>query len=209
VAQAVAREAYAAARRRIAFLEAFVLKLLLIEAARIPHHHPFPGRGAAACPGPMNTSARERGAAQAAHRVHATESMGRGPGAARQSGKGRVEDRANPATWRVRFHARLAPLQPRPDPPTSARLHLRPDPNARQAKALALARRFEALRRIIADPRRAAAALARRLTRLGPRAEHFAHRIALASPRQGGGPTFAEATVFAFDSTARWRPNTS
>jgi hypothetical protein len=73
-----------------------------------------------------------------------------------------------------------------------------------QARARTLARRFEALRRILADPRRAAIALARRLAALGARACAIARRIALVAPRQGGGMTFAGAIIFALDASARW-----
>ena len=64
-----------------------------------------------------------------------------------------------------------------------------------------LARRLEAVRRVIADPRRVIAALARKLASLGRAARAFARRIALAAPPRGGGPVFANAIVYACDAS--------
>ncbi len=65
------------------------------------------------------------------------------------------------------------------------------------AKARALARRFEAVRRVIADPSRIIAALARKLAALGKRARAFARRIAIAAPPRGSGRALANAVGYA------------
>ena len=199
VARLVTRQAQNAVARRLRMIESLLLKLLLVEAAQL---HPFPGRGEAASPGPINADAGEQAAANAARRLHATVSMGPGLGAARQSGNGWVEDPANSKTWRVRFRPRLRGLLPKPPRPRAAP-HARtvaapPNPVLRARK---LARRLEALRRVIAQPRRAVAALARRLHALGAAARAVAHAIALWRPR-GAAPslTLAHAIVHASDA---------
>jgi hypothetical protein len=98
----------------------------------------------------------------------------------------------------VRFHT---PWPRRRQGAPAATRHVPRAPACAQTLALKLARRFEALRRVIADPRRAIAALVRKLAALGAGARAFARVIALASPRQGGGPIFADATVRAHDAT--------
>jgi hypothetical protein len=178
IAAVIARQAYAACRRRLALVESFVTKLLLIEAAQLPSL------------------------------ARAVETRSRTSGSRRQPPRA-SEDPANPASWRVRFHARLAPIHAAPAraaaaPHLRARLRVEFEPSVAQAKAHALARRFEALRRVIADPRRAILALARRLAALGVRAYAVAHRIALAAPRQGGGMDFAHVSIFALDASVRW-----
>jgi hypothetical protein len=116
----------------------------------------------------------------------------------RDTGGPRIRDLGRPLTVRDiwREQARAAHI---------ARLHPKPDAFAEHARALAkatrLARRFEALRRVLADPRRAIAALARKLAALGERARAFARRIALASPPRGGGLKFANAIVYACDAS--------
>jgi hypothetical protein len=79
---------------------------------------------------------------------------------------------------------------------------------ARHARALA--RRFEAVRRVIADPRRAIAALARRLRALGKRALVLARAIALSRPPccVGAPMPFAHAMVRACDASGAFH-NTS
>mgnify|MGYP001478427787 CR=1 FL=1 len=194
---AVAHAVSAAFKRRLALLESLVMKLLLIEAASF---HPVPGRGETASPGPMNTGARERSTDSAARCLHATVSMGPGLGAARQSGNRWTEDPADSRTWRVRFRPRLprhaAANIGRPAPP---RRPPRPAHIRALAHARRLARRFEALRRVVADPRRAAAALARKLHALGARAGAVALRMARAMPRRAGGLAHADALVRACD----------
>jgi hypothetical protein len=173
VARTLASAAHAAIKRRLALLEALVMKLLLIEATRLPQP-----------PRPIRRASAEAGMGSAGARVGASE------------------DPATPETWRVRLRPRFrgAPRAPR----ALRAGGLRPDTGAEwtyaraRIKALKLARRFEALRRVIADPRRAIAALARKLHALGAAARAFAHSIALASPRQGGGLLFADAMVRAY-----------
>jgi hypothetical protein len=207
VAQAIAREAYVAARRRIALLEAFVLKLLLIEAARIPIQHPLPGRRAASGPGPTHTIARKPAAVAACAATPAATPR-------RSAEPCAPEDPDRPETWRVRFHTHLASASHAPErtglaPVTTQRRVAPANTDTAPAKAHALARRFEALRRILANPHRAVAAFARKLAALGARAYAVARRIALAAPRQGGGPVFADASVRAVDVSAHWAPDTS
>jgi hypothetical protein len=174
VARAIARDAFLAAKSRLRRLESFVAKLLLIEAEHCAPPLPAPKRARRTPPAYMQAP----------------------------------EDPADPATWRVRFRPRLPrehraqgrispfPLSP-PRGSTSC-------PQRVHADARALARRFEALRRVIADPRAAVAALARRLAALGPRAHAAARRIALVMPRHGGGLVYADACVRAVGACARW-----
>jgi len=126
--------------------------------------------------------------------------MGPGLGAPRQSGNGWREDPTRPETWRVRFRLRMPPqLRARS---AATRLQLRPRTESIRAQAHArrLARRFEALRRVIADPRPAIANLARKLTSLG---RTIAHRIALARPSRSAslGPIFAAAIILSQDAS--------
>jgi hypothetical protein len=217
IARALARKARMAIKRRLVLIEALVMKLLLIEAARL---HPFPDARAARSPGPMTAIAASRFAPASASRLQTSAVMDPGLGAARQSGNGCAEDAADPSTWRVRFCVRVPPDPQRPahapprdtggprirdlGPPLLVRDiwreqarrqlidRLRPKPDAEaahrrnQAKAARLARRFEAVRRVLADPRRAIAALARKLAALGPGARAFARRSALAAPFRAG-----------------------
>lgn len=114
------------------------------------------------------------------------------------------EDPADPATWRVRFRPRIPRDSHRPRAPAIARLRT-PAPSS--INAIALARRFEALRRVLADPRRAIAALAARLRALGAAAHAVARRIALYVPRcKAQGSTHAAALVRAHDALSAWPP---
>jgi hypothetical protein len=197
-----------------------------------PPHHPFPGRRTAASPGPINTSRGAQGATKVAPCVHTSESMGPGLGAARQSGNGcetdpstwrvrfvlrfppapraphqRPRDTGGPRIrdlgpsllvrdiWRDNARrALIARLKPKAD---AAASHARA-----QAKALKLAHRWEALRRVLADPRRAIAALARKLAALREAAFDFARRLALAPAPRGKreGKIFSDAVVYAHDA---------
>jgi hypothetical protein len=195
----LAHTACAALKRELKALESLVLKLLLIEAS---HLHSFPDARAARGPGPMNTPVAERDAARAVPCIHAKMVMDPGLGASRQSGNGWVEDPANPETWRVRFSLRLPQIPPR-------RRHAptrRPRPT-RPASALELARRCEALRRVLADPTSAVARLARKLRKLGARAYAAARRIALLRPRDlpCTAMLYAHACVRAHDGAHHFR----
>jgi hypothetical protein len=190
VAKALAHSARTAIRRRLALIEALLMKLLLIEAAR------HPGRTARL-------------------QARITASAGQcAPGGAR-SNPAPAEDPTDPSTWRVRFHLRVP--QRRRAAPLQSRLvdRLCPKPGSEavraQAKARKLARRFEALRRVIADPRRAITRLACKLAALGARAYEAARRIALAqAPRsKHEGKTFAAALIHAHDSSFVFRHDTS
>lgn len=192
IAAAVAREAYAACRRRLALLEQFVLKLLLIEASRLPV-----------------TPANAPPASSRQDQLHILQASDTRPESAGWKPAVRCEDPARPETWRVRFQARFAPIKRALATQRRAVVMPRFRANSNgvdraQARARTLARRFEALRRILADPRRAAIALARKLAALGARAYAVARRIALAAPRQGGGMTFAGAIILALDASASW-----
>jgi hypothetical protein len=166
----IARSACAAFKRRLALLESLIMKLLLIEAAR---QSDLNDAG-------VETHKAARPAA---------------PGPRRRAAE---EDAARSETWRVRFRPRM-PRRARhgasAQRPAPRLRHARPD----SAHAMRLARRFEALRRVLADPRRAIATLARKLRALAARAYAAARAIAMSSPRQGGGMVHAHALVHACD----------
>ncbi|MGH6950177.1 MAG: hypothetical protein ACREH4_04860, partial [Vitreimonas sp.] len=228
----LARKARAVIKRRLARIELLLAKLLLIEAVRHALSHPFPGRGAAAGPGPMNAKRAGKAPAPAPQR-HCTADMAPGLGAARQSGNGCVEDPANPETWRVRFCPRIPREHPRAAGGPRVRdlgpaLFVRdiwrenkrralvdrlrqPIPANAHLKAHALARRFEAVRRVLTDPRRAIAALARKLQSLGKRARAFARRIAFArAPRaKPTRATFVNALAHAHYASLKLPSDTS
>jgi hypothetical protein len=174
IARTLAHEARAAIARRLALLEALLMKLLLIEVSRVRPEAPHAGKARSAS----------------------------APAALRPPRACQNEDPDEPRSWRVRFHLR-APRAPRALTRRGLipRLRAAPDAARAAAKAKQLARRFEALRCVMADPRRAIAALARRLRALGGGARAYARRIALASSRHGGGPIFAHATVCAHDAS--------
>jgi hypothetical protein len=210
IARTLAHDARAAIRRRLALIESLVMKLLLIEAAK----HPFPDARAARGPGPMTNHAGKLSTpATAPHRPMV---MDPGLGAVRQSGNGWKEDPARPETWRVRFHLRIPKRRRTPAKASMERLaRLRAKPNAEtgraRAKAIRLARRFEALRRMLASPRRTVARLARALHALGRNARACARRIALAQPprAQSLGPTLANAIVYGCDASFSFPGDTS
>src|SRR5262245_2841581 len=184
IAAAVAREAYAACRRRLALLEQFVMKLLLIEAARLPSHLVLPRRAEATSPAAMNAGAQcSAGAASCLRARESKDHADCTPSHNAPANARHAEEPANPPTWTVRFHVRLAwarrALATRRGRVAPLRLRGTPSRAASApARAHALARRFEALRRMLADPRRAILALARKLAALGARACALAHRIA-------------------------------
>ena len=204
VARTLARKARAIIRRKLALLEALVLKLLLIEAAaraqEIPAQWPRFRRRA---PTPKPASRRsENAAAPETWRVRFSLRLPAGPrtphAPPRDIGGPRIRDLGRPLLvrdiWREQARCALIDrLHPKPD---AAAAHARA-----QAKAMRLARRLEAVRRVIADPRRVIAALARKLASLGRAARAFARRIALAAPPRGGGPVFANAIVYACDAS--------
>ena len=172
----IARSACLAFKRRLALLESLVMKLLLIEAAR----------------------QNELGDAPLEKRETAQ------PATPCQRRRASEEDPRRSETWRVRFRPRMprhalhsaSAQRPAPRP-----RHARPD----SARALRLARRFEALRRVLADPRSAIAALARKLRALGAGAYAAARAIAMSLPRQGGGMVHAHALVHACDWSRIYR----
>ncbi len=213
VAHVIARKIRAAIKARIARLELLLMKLLLIEAV----HHPSWTAGLSLGRSSSFASAKPGQAPIAAPAGRCA------PGRAR-SNLARAEDSHDPESWRVRFHLRMprerAPHQPPRDaggprirdigPPLLVRDIWRErerralvdrlrrfNPANAPAKALALARRFEAIRRVIADPRRAIAALARKLLSLGKRARASARRIACAAPRRCRIPALGNAVGYA------------
>jgi hypothetical protein len=103
----------------------------------------------------------------------------------------------------VRFHT---PVPRRRQSTPTPRHRAKAAPPCAQTLALRLARRFEALRRVIADPRAAIAALARKLHALGAAAYAIARRIALWRPRTALlSLAHGHATVCAHDASLRWR----
>jgi hypothetical protein len=213
VAAALARKARAAIRRRLAALETLLMKLLLIEAVRRTPDWRAPSAACRAKPGAS-------GAAKAAAPARAKEDQSNPgtwrvrfrlriprdpqrppPARPRDIGGPRIRDLGRPLLVRDiwREQARRALI---------ARLHPKPDAAADQrraeAKALKLARRFEALRRVIADPRRAVAALVRKLRALAAAAFAAARRIVFAQPPRGAPHRmiFAHAMVCAHDAIA-------
>ena len=160
----LAQSACAALKRELKALESLVLKLLLIEASSL-HAPPASSRQ-----GPLDIL--QRSEAQLRH-------AGWKPAVPSETARGRTEDPANPETWSVRFNLRLPQIRARRRRHAPTR---RPRPT-RPASALELARRCEALRRVLADPTSAIARLARKLRKLGARAYAAARRIALLRPR--------------------------
>ena len=191
VAHVIAGKIRAAIKRQIARLELLLTKLLLIEAVRsngVTHTH-----------APPRAKSRDD--------IRACVSL-------REPPLRTPEDPANPETWRVRFALRLPRVRHDRGPRIRSlgpallatdiwrenarralvdRLRVSIPANA-QLKSRALARRFEAIRRVIADPSRAIAALARKLASVGKRARAFARRIATAFPRRCREPTLGNAT---------------
>lgn len=185
VLRTVARGARVAFRRRLQMLESLVMKLLLVEASRVA----TPDK--ATMPGGIRRSPRRHPGNTATQLAQAC---------------GYVEHPDHPITWRVRFHGRIPRQRPRaatltPRPRTApAPEHIRAAAHARR-----LARRFEALRRVIADPRPAIAALARKLRALGQAAYAVARRVALWRPRMDDvSLAHGQATVHAHEAAQRW-----
>jgi hypothetical protein len=198
IATTFARAARAAIRARLALIEALVMKLLLIEAAQ----------SSPACGGdrelPRKREERE-GRVRSAPRPSVSSCALDSSPQSREH-----EDPMRPETWRVRFRLRM-PRQQRAST-ASPPLHLTPRPEHLRAHAHArrLARRFEALSRVLADPRPAIAALARKLAARGAGARAIARRIALAHPgRASLGPVFATAMIFGHDASSSFPADTS
>lgn len=203
IRQTLDRVARRAIRRQLKALETLVMKLLLIEAAKLA---PLPMRHARTAP----------------------------------SGQGRTAhdaDPAQPETWRVCYQIHIPP---EPETTTAPHIRsLGPSPfiraivldaktlqqklahmaamraaNASEARAHAnaekLARRFEALRRVFANPLPRARRLKRKLLALKQRAFAAAKRIALSKPTPRQGDAIFEdraqyaarhvMAAFAFDS---------
>ena len=184
IARALARGVRDAFRRRLQMLESLVTKLLLIEAAQLSGQP-------ASC-----RQARAAVCRVVKHRKHVS---GLKPAL-------RAEDPARPDTWRVRFHVRVPRLRRRARAAASCP---RPRPACEavraQASARTLARRFEALRRVIAEPRAAVATLARKLAALGAHAYAAACRIAFWRPRVSNlALAHGHAVVHARDACLVW-----
>lgn len=223
IALTLARKARAAVKRRLVRLETLLAKLLLIEAVR------HPSWSAGLRPACAPAGARSIGVAHTHAAARAKSGADKGACVSLRE----PEDPANPKTWRVRFCLRIPREQPRAaggprvsvlGPPLLVRDIWRenkrralidrlrqPIPANAQAKAHALARRFEAIRRVLADPRRAIAALARKLQSLGKRARAFARRIAFArAPRaKPTRATFVNALVHAHYASLKLPCDTS
>ncbi|HYD89121.1 MAG TPA: hypothetical protein VEA80_16710 [Vitreimonas sp.] len=143
----------------IALLEHLVRKLLFAEAARVPRE-PEPSRSAGLQAGPSTSPAAQ---------------------ASVQPRSRRTIDPTAPKTWPVRFS--YAP----PRDPAGAREARSPRLQARapnkEERPLRLARRFEALRRVLQNPQPYALRLAHRLRRLARRLPETLMRYALAPAR--------------------------
>jgi hypothetical protein len=158
---ALASAACAALTRELRALESLVLKLLLIEALRF---HPF----RRAAPSRVANIA-EQSAAQAARRLRKLVSTDPEPVTASEE----REQEDAPPVFALRLPYDRAPHRLRATPARAAS-----EPRPRD-----LARRFEALASVLADPAAAVARLVCRLRALGPRAARIARRIALHRPR--------------------------
>jgi hypothetical protein len=213
IARTLVHEARAAIRRRLMLLESLVMKLLLIEAARLP---PVPP--ASSSPGRSRSGFASAKPGRQANSCTAAENQSKAAG---WKPAIRLEDPARPETWRVRFHLRNAsdPQRKRAAIPFHARCMARLRAAAHQeaavardqAKAIRLARRFESLRRVLADPRRAIKRLALRLRGLGNAARAVARCIALAHPprAQRLGAALASAIVHGYDASFSFPGDTS
>ena len=164
---ALAREACAALRRELLALESLVLKLLLLEAARLGL---LRDRRAALAPHADSAQA----VAFAARRLRKLSAQELPPADA-QAPEQAPDDAAGhaEAAFALRLPYDRLPLRTRRSAAGVAR-EPRPDD---------LARRFEALAQVLIDPAPAIARLARRLRALGPRARAVARRIAMHYPR--------------------------
>jgi hypothetical protein len=195
ILRALDRALRGAIKRRLKALEILAMKLLLVEAAKLTPRPVAPARAAAACSGEKRTAP--------------------------------AIDPARPETWRVSFQLQILPEPPPPDigprirnlgssrfiravvvdaatmANKLARLAaLRAAPRGGEAggraKAERLARRFEALRRVIANPLPHARRLKRRLLALERHAFAAAQRIAVrAPPKRQVDPLFHERAEYA------------
>jgi hypothetical protein len=186
----------------LAPLELLVRKLLLLEAAKLPR-----------LAEPRRTPRRLT--------LRLALSLMR-----KRKTKKHIEDPNRPATWRVSFALPLPRERRYTPPPHKARISVLGRPvlvseihaeQAKQARANAvaacraeraknaarrLAQRFEAVRRVIADPAPHAARLARKLHRVGKDIVRVAQTLARApSPRRNRG--FAEAALVGATFEAR------
>lgn len=165
VARTLSRFARHALARRLRALETLAMKLLLVEAARLAPVPPASSRHANA-----KTVAAKR-----------TDAAGRKPAVP-------PVDPARPETWRVRFELRMPRAHERaarPRQPSARMAALRacaPDTARERAKAEKLARRLEALRRVVADPLPHARRLRRKLLALEAAAYDAGLRIAFRRP---------------------------
>jgi hypothetical protein len=189
----LAQSACGALKRELKALESLVLKLLLIEASSLD----VPP--ASSRQGPLDNRQHRAGLRDAGWKpaVRCEDST------RSNTANRRVEDLANPETWSVRFSLRLPQIRARRRRHAPAR---RPRPT-RPASPLELARRCEALRRVLADPTSAVTRLARKLRKLGARAYAAARRIALLRPRDlpCTAMLYAHACVRAHDGAHHFR----
>ena len=147
----------------------------------------------------MNTGVADRVAA-----ASSAPPVFMGLAVAQRPGDRWAEHPDHPQTWRVRFHVRI-PSQSRATAQTRRTNTHAPEASRAAAHARRLARRFEALRRVLADPRAAIAALARKLAALGAAAHAAARRIALWRPRAPHASIpHGHAMVAAHDACRRW-----
>ena len=165
VARTLSRFARHALARRLRALETLAMKLLLVEAARLAV--------------PPASSRHANAQTMAAKR---TDIAGCKPALR--------PDPARPETWRVRFELRIpseraddCPAKPKQPSARMAALRARaPDMARERAKAEKLARRLEALRRVVADPLPRARRLRRKLLALKAAAYDTGLRIAFRRP---------------------------
>jgi hypothetical protein len=164
VARTLSRFARHALARRLRALETLAMKLLLVEAARL-------------APVPPASSRHANAKTIAARRTDAGWKPAVPPA-----------DPARPETWRVRFELRIPRAHERAAQPKqpSARMAAlggaAPDTARERAKAEKLARRLEALRRVVADPLPRARRLRRKLLALKAHAYDTGLRIAFRRP---------------------------
>jgi hypothetical protein len=216
VAAMLARRTRRAVKRRLKALEALVMKLLLVEAAKLG-----PGRSRVTHTHAQTPSDKQQPVERACVSL---------------------PDPADPSTWRARFVLRIPPeaatkrmpanTGPRirdlgppllvrdifADMARSAQVRrmaalragrMKPDEARERAKAEALARRFEALARVFANPLPYARRLWRKLKSLARRAYDAAMRIGMRLVRHGEPAVDSRATfescrvasAFAFNSS--------
>jgi hypothetical protein len=210
VANTLARKARNAVRRRLALLESLLMKLLLIEASRVSVPPPCRRQKPAGKTPAAREFTPEDPTNPATWRVRFTPRIPPSPQQQRQRARQyaaaagpRIRDLGPPILvrdiWRDNARrALIARLTPK--------LAAASAPARALAKARKLARRFEALRRAIASPAAAIAALARKLHALGAKARAAAHAIAVAIPvrLKREPPTHARAVSHAWDTLHLW-----